>query len=123
MSLDLIGDPTYIALETFRKNGQGIVTPVWPVAENGKLYIITGGNSWKTKRMRNNPNVRVCVSDARGNAKGEWVEATASILDTPTEIDKQRQRLKTKYGWQYRLLTTFHKIMGRDTDYITVEIQ
>ena len=38
MTLHDLGNPTYIALETFRKNGQGVNTPVWAVEENDKLY-------------------------------------------------------------------------------------
>ena len=75
-----IGNPTYIALETFRKSGAGVVTPVWVVAENGKLYVWTVDNSGKVKRIRNNPRVRIAVSDAKGAPKSEWVEAQAQVL-------------------------------------------
>ncbi len=56
MELKDIGDPKYIALETFRKSGEGVITPVWAVAESGKLYVWTGLNSWKVKRMRAEPS-------------------------------------------------------------------
>ena len=32
---------TYLSLETFRKNGQGVPTPVWFAESNGILYITT----------------------------------------------------------------------------------
>jgi len=74
-------DQKYISLETFKKNGQGVKTPVWFVLHNDALYAYTKADSWKVKRIRNNPRVRVAVSNVLGDVKGEWVDATASIVD------------------------------------------
>jgi len=46
MQLDDLKNAKYIALETFRKNGEGVITPVWVAGVNGKLYVWTGANSW-----------------------------------------------------------------------------
>lgn len=32
---------TYINLETFRKNGVGVKTPVWQTSEAGTIYVWT----------------------------------------------------------------------------------
>ena len=86
MQFKEIGNPTYIALETFRKSGDGVVTPVWVVAEGGKLYVWTVGDSGKVKRIRNNGRVRIAVSDSRGTPKSDWVEAEAPRpVDLPVE--------------------------------------
>ena len=74
-------DQKYMSLETFKKNGQGVKTPVWFVLHNDALYAYTKADSWKVKRIRNNPRVRVAVSNVLGDVKGEWVDATASIVD------------------------------------------
>ena len=71
----------YIALETFKKSGEAVKTPVWFVANNDAFYIYTEADSWKVKRIRNNPRVRVAVCDIRGNVKGPWHEATAQLID------------------------------------------
>ena len=71
----------YISLETFRKNGQGVKTPVWFVLHNDAIYAYTEADSWKVKRIRNNPRVRVAVCNVRGAVKGPWVDGTASIVD------------------------------------------
>ena len=71
----------YISLETFRKNGEGVKTPVWFVAHNGALYVYTEADSWKVKRIRNNPRVRVALCDVRGRVKGPWLDGAASIVD------------------------------------------
>jgi PPOX class probable F420-dependent enzyme len=75
------GDQKYISLETFKKNGQGVKTPVWFVLHDNALYAYTEADSWKVKRIRNNPRVRVAVCNVRGNVKGPWLEATASLIE------------------------------------------
>ncbi|KAA3662518.1 MAG: PPOX class F420-dependent oxidoreductase, partial [Chloroflexi bacterium] len=47
MTLSTLGDAQYIALETFRKNGTGVITPVWVAGENGSLFVWTDADSWK----------------------------------------------------------------------------
>jgi hypothetical protein len=74
-------DQKYIALETFKKNGEGVKTPVWFVLHDGAFYVYTEADSWKVKRIRNNPRVRVAVSDMRGNVKGSWSEGTAATIE------------------------------------------
>jgi uncharacterized protein len=75
----------YLSLETFRKNGEGVRTPVWFAAEKDGgtgpvLYIYTIGETGKVKRIRNNPRVRIAPCDMRGNVTGEFVEARVEIL-------------------------------------------
>jgi uncharacterized protein len=71
----------YISLETFRKNGQGVKTPVWFVRHNDALYVYTEADSGKVKRLRNNPRVRVAICNMRGAVKGPWLDANASLVD------------------------------------------
>lgn len=71
----------YISIETFKKNGQGVKTPVWFVLHNGAFYVYTEADSWKVKRIRNNPRVRVAKCDVRGNVKGAFIDGTAQIID------------------------------------------
>jgi PPOX class probable F420-dependent enzyme len=122
MKFQEIGNPTYIALETFRKSGEGVVTPVWVTAENGKLYVWTLANSGKAKRIRNNGRVRIAISDARGNPKSEWVEARARVLSDPAEDQKQRKRLAKKYGWQFHLFNLMGRFSRNQADHVVLEI-
>src|SRR5262249_38406544 len=49
----------YLNLESYRRNGQGVRTPLWFVEDDGALYFYTVAHSYKVKRIRNNPRVRV----------------------------------------------------------------
>ena len=71
----------YISLETFKKNGEGVKTPVWFVLHANAFYVYTEADSWKVKRVRNNPRVRVAVCSMRGDIKGPWLDAKASLVD------------------------------------------
>ena len=87
-------DQKYISVETFKKNGEGVKTPVWFVLHNDALYLYTKADSWKVKRIRNNPRVRVAVCNVRGDVKGEWLDGTASMVDGDERraADKQLDR-------------------------------
>ena len=71
----------YLNLESYRKNGAGVRTPLWFAEEGGVLYIYSTADSGKVKRIRNHPQVRIVPSDIKGNPLGEWVDARAELLD------------------------------------------
>jgi len=91
-------------LETFRKSGEGVRTPIWFAAEPSatldspaaKLYLYTVGNTGKIKRIRNNPRVRIAPCDMRGKLLGEWVDARAEIV-TGAEAAHGMSLLDKKY--------------------------
>jgi hypothetical protein len=99
----------YLNLETFRKSGAGVPTPVWFVEDQGVLYVRTFDNSGKVKRIRNNGRVRIAPCDARGGLRGEWVEAQASLVTDPVLAEAVEQLLNRKYGLQKRLLGLFNR--------------
>jgi len=90
------GDHSYISLETFKKNGEGVKTPVWFVLHDDALYAYTEADSWKVKRIRNNPRVRVAGCNFRGDVKGEWVDAKATLIDGDERLAAD-ERLDRKY--------------------------
>jgi PPOX class probable F420-dependent enzyme len=91
----------YISLTTFRKTGVGVATPVWFGEEDGKLYVMTRSDMGKTKRIRNNPQVRVAPCTIRGKVTGPEFAATARILP-PEEQARARQTINRKY-WMARI--------------------
>ncbi len=87
----------YISLETFKKNGQGVKTPVWFVQRGTVLYCYTEADSWKVKRIRNNPRVRIAVCTMRGEVKGPWLDATATLVADGEERLAADNLLDQKY--------------------------
>lgn len=101
----------YINLETYRKNGQGVKTPVWFAEGDGVFYFYTVADSYKVVRIRNNPKVKIAPCDIRGNLKGDWVDATARLLDT-AEASHADSLLNRKYGLSKRILNFLAKLRG-----------
>lgn len=106
-----------MALETFKRNGEGVKTTVWFIEDGGKLYVWTPAITGKAKRIRNNPKVRVAPSSAGGKPKGEWVEAKARILNPPDNTHAA-ELIRKKYGLQFWLVNRLH---GRNRVVIELE--
>jgi len=52
----------YIRLTTYRKDGTEASTPVWVVSDDGRrLLVWTGAGTWKVRRIRRDPRVRVAA--------------------------------------------------------------
>ncbi len=66
MTLGDLNKHKYVALETYKKSGQGVSTAMWVTAKADALYMLTDANSWKAKRIRNNDRVRLAQSDSKG---------------------------------------------------------
>ena len=110
----------YINLETYRKNGQAVQTPVWFAIDGSIIYVRTDSNSGKIKRARNNPHVRLTPSNARGRPKGEWIDGEIKIAST-SESERANQLLRQKYGLQGKIIRMVNKI--RKTKPIVVSIK
>ena len=89
-------DQAYISLETFKKNGTGVKTPIWFVLHENAFYVYTEADSWKVKRIRNNPRVRVAVCSVRGTVKGPWLDGTASLVEGDERF-AANEKLDRKY--------------------------
>jgi uncharacterized protein len=106
----------YLNIETFRKNGQGVRTPVWfagePEDDAPEKHVYSTADSGKAKRIRNNARARVAPSDARGKLLGEWVEARAEIV-TGTNAEHGMQLLNKKY-FPWKQLLDFFSFFSRN---------
>ncbi len=102
MSISHFDNHQYFNIETFRKSGVGVRTPVWFVREGEALYVWTQANSGKAKRIRNNPRVRVAPCTASGELLGAWVEAHAEADASPEALQHVQQLMTAKYGLAYR---------------------
>ncbi|MEM8609875.1 MAG: PPOX class F420-dependent oxidoreductase [Myxococcota bacterium] len=100
---DTLGKARYVNLETFRKNGTGVQTPVWVAQAGNELGIFTNGNSYKVKRLRRNTSVRIAECGARGGLKGPWHDGTARLVEDNADQQAILAALRKKYGWQMML--------------------
>jgi uncharacterized protein len=93
----------YLNLESYRRNGQPVRTPLWFVERNGRLYVRTPDDAGKIKRVRRNPRVRIVASDFGGKPQSDWIDATARIAEGD-EVEQANILLARKYGILKRLI-------------------
>lgn len=98
----------YINIETFRKNGTGVKTPIWFIVYQGLIYFRTDAKSGKVKRIRNNPHVRIAPCDIRGNLKGSWFDGKVNFADS-AESSMVYSMIDKKYGFVTTLIRIFNK--------------
>ena len=110
-SLDEIKSEKYISLETYRKNGKSVKSPVWFVIENDLLYIITRSQTGKVKRLKNNLQVKFALCTMKGKITGEWISGTVKILDEKQTKEAVKMRDK-KYGFLAKIAKFLSKSKG-----------
>lgn len=109
----------YLNLETFKRSGEGVKTPVWFAEDSSanldsgeaKLYVYTVGVSGKVKRIRNNASVKIAPCNMRGDVQGDWISARAEIV-SGQEAARGMHLLNKKYlPWKQLLdfFATFRK--------------
>lgn len=119
---DALEGARYIRLSTFRKSGEAVPTPVWFARIGENLYVTTGRNTGKAKRIRNNPDVAIAPSDFRGRPKGRDIRAVARLTDEPKGGTADRA-LRKKYGWQYRVFEFVEGLIGSAENLAFLELR
>jgi PPOX class probable F420-dependent enzyme len=114
----------YLNLETLRKNGTPVATPVWFAEADEVLYVYSQAESGKMKRIRNNPRVRIAPCDMRGNVTGAWVPATAHLIEGD-DARRANDLLNQKYWFGKRLLDILAmlRIPRRPRFYIAIRVE
>jgi uncharacterized protein len=123
----------YFSLESFRKTGVGVRTPVWFAqdvthgasadAAGGKVvfYVYSAPEAGKVKRIRNNPKVRIAPCTIRGQLRGGWVDGQARLC-AAQEAEHGQELLRRKYGWLKKVGDFFARWRGRNQPVIAIEV-
>ena len=105
----------FIALTTYRKSGEGVVTPVWFVQNDGKLYVTTSDTSGKVKRLRRNPQVKLAPSDFSGKPLGPQINGSVHF-PSKAEWEALRDLFLAKYGMQFRFFSYTWRLRGQNSN-------
>ncbi|WP_099025137.1 PPOX class F420-dependent oxidoreductase [Mycolicibacterium palauense] len=111
----------YILLTTFTKDGRPKPTPIWAAQAGDGLLVITEGESWKVKRIRNTPRVTIAKCDMRGRPKSEAVEAVATVLD-PSRTEEAYQAVRDRYGILGKVFFFFSRLRGGLKNNVALEL-
>jgi hypothetical protein len=111
----------YINVETFRKSGVGVKTPVWFVQDGDIIYVRTIANSGKVKRIRNNGQVNIAPCKVDGALLGDWIPAMAREVKDSQAEKKTDRLLDQKYGLMKKMFSLASTLQGRK--YTVIEIK
>lgn len=106
--LSILEKHKYINLESYKKNGQAVQTPVWFMISDNTIFVQTAKTTGKIKRIKNNSKIRIMPCGIRGESKGEWVEGIATLADDTKIQEIIKLRVK-KYGFKAKMLGIFMK--------------
>ena len=112
----------YILLTTFTKDGRPKPTAIWAAPKGDGLVVITGGESWKVRRIRNTSRVTIAECDRGGKPKGEAVDAVATILDK-SENQATYDAIGQRYGIVGKTFNFFSKLRGGVDKNVTIELK
>ncbi|HEU4349762.1 MAG TPA: PPOX class F420-dependent oxidoreductase [Actinoplanes sp.] len=121
-ALDTLGRQRTVLLETRKRDGTWVGTPVSLVVDAGRAYFRSYNASGKAKRLRNFPQVRVAPSTFRGKPTGPSVPGTARLLNDE-ESARARELLEAKHPLLHgRLVPAAHRRKGWTTLHYELEL-
>jgi len=112
----------YVSLGSYKKDGSLVETPVWVAPLDGKLVVYTLRETYKVKRVKRNPKVRVAKCDVRGKVLGQWHEGTCRIVEDPEEEKRAYASFRDKYGFMMRMGDVMSTLTGRIKRRVVLEI-
>jgi PPOX class probable F420-dependent enzyme len=112
----------HLSLGTWRKNGAVVDTPVWFAASDGALYVFSSGEAGKVKRLRNSSRARVAPCSVSGKVSGDWLAATAEIIQDDAGTEAAYQALRHRYGWQMLITDFMSKLAGKMSKRVFIRI-
>jgi PPOX class probable F420-dependent enzyme len=116
--MDSLTHHKYLNIESYRKDGTPVRTPVWFAREGDTLYVWTQYDAGKAKRIRREGRVRIAPCRADGSLLGEWLDARAEADASPEALAHVQALMRRKYG----LAFAFFRWMGRKRQYTALKI-
>ena len=107
--LDVFARQQFLNLETFRKNGTPVRTPVWFTQEGDSIFVKTAVSTGKVKRIHNNPRVNLAPCKMDGTLLGEWVPAEAREVTDEETLRRVDRLMDRKYGLMIKLFSLAKK--------------
>ena len=107
----------FVSLTTFKKNGDAVPTPIW-IAGDGDgdgLIVWTPADSWKVKRVGNNPHVTLvpCSRLGKTDDSDQPVDGTAEVITDTATVERLAAVIRRKYGLEFQVVTFIERLLAR----------
>ena len=114
-ALSVLGAEKFVSLTTFKKDGAAVATPMWIGRDGDHLFVWTPADSWKAKRVKNNPRV-VLAPSARGGKVREGahpVDGVAEVIIERATVQRLAGVIRRKYGLMFSVVTFLERLLAR----------
>jgi PPOX class probable F420-dependent enzyme len=111
-----LADQTYVLPTTYRRDGTGVGTPVHVTVDGDRTFVRTWDTAWTLRRIRNNPEVEIAPSTARGKPTGPAVRAR--VLEGAVSAYTGRLLARKHPILHGYLIPLLHRLRGNRTTYI-----
>jgi uncharacterized protein len=115
-------DQRTVVVRTFRRNGEGVPTPVNVAVDGAQAFIRTWSTSGKAKRLGRDPRLEIAPSNLRGKPTGPARSAVARRLEG-NEAQAAARLIEAKYPLlQGRLVPWSHRLRHYQTVHYELSI-
>jgi uncharacterized protein len=114
-NLNAVKDAKTILLTTYKRDGTPVETPVSIAFDGDRAFFRSYHKAWKTKRLRNNPDVEVAASTLRGKRTGPLIHARATLLEGEQARIAARALARRHHVLQAVLVPVAHRLLRYQT--------
>jgi uncharacterized protein len=111
-----------ILLTTYKRDGTPVATPVSIAFAGDRAFFRSYDKAWKTKRLRNNPQVEVAASTLRGTPTGPPVHAQATLLNGAQARTAAQALTRRHRVLQGLLVPLAHRLMRYRTMHYELQV-
>ena len=109
--LESLKNTKTILLTTYKRDGTPVATPVSIAFDGPRAFFRSYDKAWKTKRLRNNPQVEAAPATLRGKRTGPTVPARATLLTSDQAQIAARALAHRHRVLQAILVPIAHRVM------------
>jgi PPOX class probable F420-dependent enzyme len=113
-ALSALDGQRFVSLTTFKKDGAAVATPMWIGRDGDHLFVWTPADSWKIKRVKNDPRVVLAPCGLSGKVREGAipVDGVAEVIDEPATVQRLAGVIRRKYGLMFRVVTFLERLLA-----------
>ena len=102
-------------LTSYKRDGNPVDTPVTIAVAGDRAFIRSYDKAWKSRRMKNNPEVRIAPSTVRGKPRGQGIPARSRLLEGEEAAHAARALARRQPILQGVVVPLTHRLMRYTT--------
>src|SRR5580693_8036638 len=114
-AVSALGAEKFVSLTTFKKDGSAVAAPMWIGRDGNHLFAWTPADSWKVKRVKNNPQVVLVPCGRTGKVRdgAQPVDGIAEVFTEPATVQRLAAVIRRKYGLEFIIVTFIERLLAR----------